>query len=643
MTKLLNTKTFNTRFLTRTALIGILLFGLIFKVIYLYYYASHSPYYDNVYMDSAIYADWAKLINQEGWLGQEIFYWAPFYPYFLSVLFLIFPNKLLFIYIVQLALGICTVALIYLTGKTIYNERAGLIAASFSLLYAPLTFFETKILPTVTGVFLGTLFIYLLTKAEREKNYLYWLAGATALGFAIICRPNYLLVSPIMVVGLFVIYRKQLKQAYLPILIVTVIPLLIVGVVTLRNYVVGHDFVLISSNGGVTFAQGNNPWARGSMVILPGFSGLINNQKQEETRIAEAETGRKLRPSEVSRYWFKWGLKFIRENPLKYLGLIIKKVALTLNNFELGSNYLLRIDRAVTPWLGLACLPFGLILAFAAGGIVPLFADKRPALILLSTFLCGFIMLLLFYVNTRYRMALVPATIIMAGGGFDYLLRTLKRPNIVFLIVVVLFILSLPPFMPLSKQGLARTHADYWAHLGKSYKLENRLDKSLWAYEKAISMNPTNYIYYLEKIETLAATRSADEEIKRWAERVAHNISPDPYRKLFLGEAYFILGDNHKSEDIIQDLLALNSSDYKVYLKLGVFYGKTERHLQAKEVLAKGLELRPENTDLQFNYALACFHLGEKELASRYANRIIAAAPYHRRARLLLEQMESKH
>lgn len=123
---------------------------------------------------------------------------------------------------------------------------------------------------------------------------------------------------------------------------------------------------------------------------------------------------------------------------------------------------------------------------------------------------------------------------------------------------------------------------------------------------------------------------------------MAPNIGPDPYRKLFLGEAYFILGDNLKSQGIIQDLLSSNKEDYKIYLKLGVFYGKTGRHLQAKEILAKGLELKPENTDLQFNYALACFHLGEKELSIRYANRIIAAVPYHRRARLLLEQMENK-
>ena len=633
---------FDREYLIRAVLISILLFGLIFKIIYLFSYASDSPYYAKAYMDSAVYADWAKLINHEGWLGKEVFYWAPFYPYFLSVLFSIFPNKFLFVYIVQLVLGICTVGLIYLTGKAIYNERTGLIAASFSLLYAPFTFFETKILPSVTGVFLGTLFIYLLTKAEREKNCLYWLLGATVLGFAITCRPNYLLVSPIMIVGLFVVYRKQLKQTYLPILIVTVMPLLIVGVVTLRNYAVGHDFVLISSNGGVTFAQGNNPWARGSMVILPGFSGLINNQKQEETIIAEAEVGRELRPSEVNRFWFKWGLKFIGENPLRYLGLLINKVALTVSSFELGSNYLLSIDRAVTPWLKLACLPFGLILAFAGAGIVALFSEKRPALIVLSTFICGFIILLLFYVNTRYRMALVPATIIMAGGGFDYLLRSLKRPNIAFLIAALIFILSLPPFMPLDKQGLAETHGDYWAHLGRSYRLENKLDKSLWAYEKAISMNPTNYTYYLEKIETLAASSSPDEEIKRWVESVAPNIGPDPYRKLFLGEAYFILGDNLKSQGIIQDLLSSNKEDYKIYLKLGVFYGKTGRHLQAKEILAKGLELKPENTDLQFNYALACFHLGEKELSIRYANRIIAAVPYHRRARLLLEQMENK-
>ena len=340
----------------RLELIAILLVGLIFKGGYLYYYALNNPYSRILSMDSAVYVNWAQLINQQGWLGTEIFYRAPLYPYLLSIIFLFAPNNLLAVYSIQLALGMCSVVLIYCIGKRIYSERAGLIAAGFSLIYSPLTFFETKILPTTTGIFLGLLSIYLLTRAEQERKWPYWTGGAAILGVATICRPNYLLMIPLLIFGILVVHRKQLKEAVIPILILILLPSLIIGTITLRNYVVGKDLVPITANAGITFAQGNNPWARGSIAVIPGFSGEVTNQRHEETQIAERITGRKLKPSEVNTFWFKWALTFIQKKPLEYLRLLLYKAAILINNRELASNYLLEVDKAVTPWLSLRIL-----------------------------------------------------------------------------------------------------------------------------------------------------------------------------------------------------------------------------------------------------------------------------------------------
>ena len=172
---------FGRQFSINIVLTSILFLGLIFKGIYLYSYALNNPYYSIVSMDSAVYLNWAQVILEEGWLGTEIFYRAPFYPYLLSIIFWFAPNNLLAVYIMQLGMGICSVVLIYSIGKRIYSERAGLIAAGFSLVYSPLTFFETKILPTITGIFLGLLSIYLLSRAEQEKKWYYWMGGAATL------------------------------------------------------------------------------------------------------------------------------------------------------------------------------------------------------------------------------------------------------------------------------------------------------------------------------------------------------------------------------------------------------------------------------------------------------------------------------
>jgi tetratricopeptide (TPR) repeat protein len=620
-------------------LLSFLFIGVIFKGIYLYSYALNNPYYSIVSMDSAVYVNWAQLINKEGWLGTEIFYRAPFYPYLLSIIFWFAPNNLLAVYIMQLVMGLCSVVLIYSIGKRIYCERAGLIAAGFSLFYSPLTFFETKILPTITGIFLGLLSVYLFTRAEQEKKWYYWMAGAATLGVAATCRPNYLLMIPLLIFGILVVYRRQLREAPIPIAILILVPSVIIGTVTLRNYVVGKDFVPISANAGITFALGNNPWARGSVAVIPGFSGEVTNQRHEETQIAERVTGRKLKPSAVNMFWFKWGLTFVQKNPLEYLKLLFYKGAVLFNNHELGSNYLLDVDKKVTPWLRLAFLPFGFIMAWAVIGFARIFLERPAALALLAAFIGSFLTAMIFYVSSRYRMALLPPTIIMAGGGLDYLVHNPRRFRVILLAVGLTFIISLPPFLPLSDAHLSRSHSRAWAHLGDAYKNNNQLEKALWAYEKAISMNPKNYRYYLETLNLFGALGKSKDHIMEWAQQVAQKMSQEQYRYLIIAEAYYSANDHDKASEYIQKVLSLLPREPSLYLHAGILLGRMGKHHQAREVFSAGLQLQPENIDLQYNYALACFMSGDKEEAVQAARKILDHAPHFAKARSLLRQM----
>jgi 4-amino-4-deoxy-L-arabinose transferase-like glycosyltransferase len=630
---------FGRQFSINIILISILFLGVIFKGIYLYSYALNNPYYSIATMDSAVYVNWAQLVNQEGWLGTEIFYRAPFYPYFLSIIFWFAPNNLLAVYIMQLGMGICSVVLIYSIGKRIYCERAGLIAAGLSLVYPPLTFFETKILPTTTGIFLGLLSIYLLTRAEQEKKWYYWIGGAGTLGVAAICRPNYLLMIPLIIFGFLIVHRRQLRVTPIPILILVLVPSVIIGTVTLRNYVVGKDFVLISANAGVTFAQGNNPWARGSIAVIPGFSGEVTNQRHEETQIAERVTGRKLKPSEVNTFWFKWGFTFLQKRPLEYLRLLLNKGAILFNNRELGSNYLLDVDKEVTPWLKLAFLPFGFIMAWAVIGFARISLERPAALALIAAFMGSFLTAMIFYVNSRYRMTLLAPAIIMAGGGLDFLVRNPRRFGIILLTVGLIFFLSLPPFMPIDDTHLSRSHSRSWAHLGGAYKNNNQLAKALWAYEKAIGMEPNNYGYYLEKLNLFGALGKSKEDIIQWAQQVSQKISQEQYRYLIIAEAYYSANDYDKAVEYVEKTLSSLPRDPRLYLYSGILLGRMGKHYQAREVFSEGLKINPENIDLQYNYALACSMSGDKEEAMQAARKILKHAPHFDKARSLLRQM----
>lgn len=66
---------------------------------------------------------------------------------------------------------------------------------------------------------------------------------------------------------------------------------LAIAPVTARNYFIGKDFVLLTSNGGIVFAQANNKAANGVSSAMAGFSASIMTQQQEEMEIASKVLG----------------------------------------------------------------------------------------------------------------------------------------------------------------------------------------------------------------------------------------------------------------------------------------------------------------------------------------------------------------
>jgi tetratricopeptide (TPR) repeat protein len=351
-------------------------------------------------------------------------------------------------------------------------------------------------------------------------------------------------------------------------------------------------------------------------------------------------TGRKLKPSEVNSFWFKWGFRFIRERPREYLRLLLNKVAILCNNIELGSNYLLEVDKQVTPWLKLAFLPFGFIMAWAVIGFARILLERLTALALVSALIGSFLTVMIFYANSRYRMTLVAPAIIIAGGGLDYLLRNPSRRVVILVSFGLAFLLSLPPFMPLNYENLTRNHSRAWAHLGGAYKHNNQLEKALWAYEKAIEMEPNNYGYYLEQLNLLGGLERSKDDIISWAQKVSDKISPEQYRYLIFAEAYYSSNDHEKAEEYVKKILSSIPKDHKLYLYSGILLGRMGKHYQAREAFAEGLDIHPENIDLQYNYALACAMSGDKQEAMDAARMILRRAPHFAKARALLRQMD---
>jgi hypothetical protein len=64
-----------------------------------------TPFFDVLMGDAGGYDQWAQRLAAGDWIGKDVFYQAPLYPYFLGVLYALFDRDLLIVRIVQAVIG----------------------------------------------------------------------------------------------------------------------------------------------------------------------------------------------------------------------------------------------------------------------------------------------------------------------------------------------------------------------------------------------------------------------------------------------------------------------------------------------------------------------------------------------------------
>ena len=79
---------------------------------------------DALVMDEATYDKWAGQILERGLLTDSRLFWqAPFYPYFLALVYKIFGHNYFMPRLIQFLIGALSCVLVYLLGKKVFNKR----------------------------------------------------------------------------------------------------------------------------------------------------------------------------------------------------------------------------------------------------------------------------------------------------------------------------------------------------------------------------------------------------------------------------------------------------------------------------------------------------------------------------------------
>ncbi|MFQ5840648.1 MAG: tetratricopeptide repeat protein [Candidatus Methylomirabilales bacterium] len=379
-----------------------------------------SPYFEVNFlpgMDMRGFIDWGLRLADGNWLGMgDGAYWqAPLYPYLLGVHFAIFGEHWLGLVLVQILLGVATVLLTWRVGTRLGGSRVGIIAGLLVALYPPLLFFESIFLGTTLEVAVGTLALFCLVRAAEGTDPRRWALAGAALGLACLARPNFLLVAAVAWLPAWLNNRQvgrcsfKALSAYGGALGVCILP------VTLRNLLVGGQFVLISASGPETFRIGNSY----DSVAL----GFLYPQEP-------------LMPLTSLAFW-------------KHLGT---KAALFWWGFEPAQNvgvnvYLAQKFSPILAWIPLG---FFVLVPLAVVGVY-VTSDRWKGLMPSGLFIGGYYLsVILFFVIARFRLPLIPALAVLSAAalsvGWDLWRRHKFRPLAIAGGVVITFGLVLYPF-----------------------------------------------------------------------------------------------------------------------------------------------------------------------------------------------------
>src|SRR3989338_5503071 len=290
-------------------------------------------------LDAENYANWAWRILHESFIGNSIFFAEPLYAYLLAFFMFISPHGAGIMIALQTILCALLSVVVALLGKRLFNRSIGLCAGIVTAIYGPFIFYENLLLKTSMETFFLALFVLCCLAVFNSIKKQHYLALGAFLGLLVILKGNVLVAVPLVV---FMILRYTIWPKKLRLLLAGLFCtgcILVILPVTIRNFYVGHDFVLTNYSVGMFVYQGNW-WDADGALLQPPFSRPVPKYEEGDFyKMAESYAGKNLKPSQVSSFWMKKAVEEIVDDPSRWLKLFKNKMLLVINRVELADNY----------------------------------------------------------------------------------------------------------------------------------------------------------------------------------------------------------------------------------------------------------------------------------------------------------------
>ena len=574
----------------------IILLSLSVRLFYLYA-LSDSPLFAVPVVDARIYVDDARYLSNISWAGRPTPFWQPpLYPYLLGLLFSLSGENYYLPRLLQALLGALICGCTYLLGLRLFPASVALGAGIAAVFYGPLIYFGGELLPTIPAIFLNLALLLLLLTAPLTQRWP-WLIAGLALGLAALAVSNILLFAPVLLAWLWFSRGNFVQRGTLFVIGIA----LVITPVTLRNYLVGDDWVFISHNAGINFYIGNNPDYQRTVEIRPGRAWL------QLAEMPEREAGIE-RPSAKSRFFFARAWDFAAAQPLDYAWLQLYKLYLFWHGNEIKRNidpYFARRDSAILAtllWKQGVAFPFGLVAPFALLGIV--FFTRTSAgkteqghlfLLFTITYMASVV---LFFVTARYRLPVVPLLLLYAGFGVYSLRKGTQHRRKALVALPLLFLVVNVGVGTMAKEGEPQQY--FW--LGYAYERNGMPANASREYRRVLNKLPDHD----DALLRLAALYIDDKQHHKAVNlyRTYLEFYPKAARvRYFLGNALLHVQHYEDAIATYEQVVEKHPNWATIHGRIGYAHAMAGQLGQAADAYRRTLALRPDSTLVRYQLA----------------------------------------
>jgi tetratricopeptide (TPR) repeat protein len=676
-------------------LFAILVVGAVLRIVYLVE-IMHEPDFSFPALDPQFNDYWARAMVSGNWTPPPGYPdpmirttphgRPPGYPYVLAFIYWVSGSSYLAPRLVQMTLGLINGVLMFLLGRALFGRAVGLVAAAFMVTYWAFIHFEGELTYPAFVLLVALLMMHVLRLWARKPSVARALMAGILLGVFALFRPNVVLFGPLLVAWFAWVLRneKQWRAFFLSSLAAAVGTVVTIAPPLVRNYVVAHDFVFLSSYGGVNLWAGNNENADCVTPKIPHLKQIAGFEDWTcfHYPLIVRGVGRMLgkdniKFSEVSNYFYQQGMDFITHHPLKTLRLTVKKALIFWGPTETTNDKVLDWTKKKSRLLHV--LPgFPFVLAVFVVGSILLFQDLRrqraaaesaerirmSAAIFL--FIAGyFVSVMPYFVAGRYRIPVIPFLLLAGAYGVVRLVglaqqRDWRRAGlwsgvgIATCAVGSIQFYSYTPDLAIWHHQRAKAfeqkgeldnavaevreelrvnpaYGEGYDFLGKLYEEQGRAEEAEDTYREALKIDPNNDVALNNLAYQVGQKGPVEEALRLYT--AALNVNPQlGLAHNNLGNLLLGLGKPDEAIGHFRTALQLDPNDRYAEYNLGNALAAQNHVDEALQHYARALTLDPANPNIPNNLGLALAKQGKYDEAIRWYGEALRLDPEYANA-----------